>query len=128
MRPFLGISGPINIDDSTRQSLSIYGTVIYELAHAAPWNQGRWGFHATDDYVLESCSRGVQGALTALISPGYVPDHFKPNYTAVVKEMIDSDTSIGIRSHVRGYSELKDKKELVAGYTIEQIESSLKGK
>ena len=68
LRPFLGISGPINIDDSTRQSLSIYGTVIYELEHAASWNQGRWGFHATDDYVLESWARGVQRALTGLIS------------------------------------------------------------
>ncbi len=97
----------------------IYGTVIHELAHAAHWNQGRWVFHDTDDYVSESWARGVQWALTRMIYGtsyvvGFSSDY--PEYTLVVVDMIDDEKNNTKVS------------ESVSGYTLSQIENAMIGK
>ncbi len=118
-RRFLGLASQIHVYKSNRKSDKIYGTVIHEIAHAAHWNQGRWVFHDTDDYVSESWARGVQWALTRMIYGtsyvvGFSSDY--PEYTLVVVDMIDDEKNNTKVS------------ESVSGYTLSQIENAMIGK
>lgn len=89
-----------------------YGTTIHELAHASHCNMGTWTFEATSDKVRESWARGVQWELTRMVYPNYAIYEKRPDYTLVVKDMIDNDSSPYDR---------------VTGYTISQLEKSLVG-
>ena len=127
---FLVESSLIKIYNSSVETKITYGTVIHELAHAAHWRLGKKNdYKYANDKVKESWARGVQWSLTSTIYSDYQTYNFKPLYTGVVQDMIDSDTKFSIYStNEDTKNELKDRRELVVGYTISQIEAALKGK
>jgi hypothetical protein len=95
-----------------------YGTTIHELAHSSHWKMEWWTFQTVDDKVKESWARGVQWELSRMVYPNYERDGENlPNYTLVVRDLIDSDGRYGKR-FIAG--------EYTSGYTISQIENSLK--
>jgi hypothetical protein len=95
-----------------------YGTVIHELAHSSHWKMAWWTFQSVDDKVAESWARGVQWELTRMVYPNYNRDLPNlPKYTLIVRDLIDND---GLYEKRGVYG------EFTSGYTISQIESSLK--
>lgn len=95
-----------------------YGTTIHELAHSSHFRMNGWyTFEKTDDKVKESWARGVQWELSRMVYPFYNEDRVNlPNYTLVVRDLIDSD---GI------FEKRFTPGEFVSGYTINQLENSL---
>lgn len=95
-----------------------YATVIHELAHAAHWNLRR-GKHydQTELRIRESWARGVEWVLTREVYPKYTIHAKKPEYTLIVKDLIDSDNRFG-NTHSPG--------EAVSHYSLQQIEATLK--
>ena len=120
----------LKIYDSSRETKITYGAVIHELAHAAHWRLGKKDdFRYASSKVQESWATGVEWSLTSTIYSDYQSNNFKPLYTGVVQDMIDSDTKFSIDSTDDDTkNELKDRREYVVGYTISQIEAALKGK
>lgn len=95
-----------------------YGTTIHELAHASHWKMGWWTFQSVDDKVKESWARGVQRELSRMVYPDYDKDGVNlPKYTLVVRDLIDNDDY---------FAERFTYGEFTSGYTISQIENSLK--
>lgn len=95
-----------------------YGTTIHELAHSSHWKMGWWTYQTVDDKVKESWARGVQWELSRMVYPNYDRDKINlPNYTLIVKDLIDNDNYFAERL-VYG--------EFTSGYTISQLENSLK--
>lgn len=112
-RRFLNLGSAIHIYAGGRSFEQIYGTSIHEIAHASHWNMSSGGDYTNcNDNVAESWARGVQWELTRMVYTDYVPDVIRPNYTLIVRDMID-----GIKNY-----------EQVEGYTIRQIEDALLGK
>ena len=109
-RRTLGILSWIKIYNPQHNSQEIYGTVIHELSHASHWDMDHWNYNHTEEKVIESWARGVQWSLTSMVYSDYHPKYFG-NYTGIVEDMIDG---------VEGYDQ-------VSGYTILQIENSIKG-
>lgn len=115
---FLGIFSRIDIYNPQNRTDEIYATVIHELAHAAHWDLSHNSFPDTDSKVKESWARGVQWELTRMVYLNYNSDfENRPKYTLVVRDMIDNDGFYG-KTGTFG--------ENVSGYTIKQIENSLR--
>lgn len=115
-RRFLGAQ--LKIYNPQRQTDEIYGTVIHELAHASHWDMSRSDFDNSESIVKESWARGVQWELTRMVYLNYNSDfENRPKYTLVVRDMIDNDGFYG-KTGTFG--------ENVSGYTIKQIENSLR--
>jgi len=113
---FMGILPSIRIYNPNNTSCNIYGTTIHELAHASHSNMGGRDYRNTERKVKESWARGVQWDITNMIyNNSYYVYYNLPNYTLVVKDMIDSD------NYTTGYDQ-------VNGYTIKEIEDALQGK
>jgi hypothetical protein len=83
-----------------------------------------WTFQTVDERVAESWARGVQWELTRMVYPIYQNQYFG-NYTGLVEDIIDND----------GYFEDEIVNQQIitgaigensSGYTISQLESSLK--
>ena len=128
---FFGRKRIAKIYDANNETQITYGTVIHEWAHAAHWRLG-----STKEYleasgkVQESWARGVAWSLTTIVYPDDVSYHFKPDYTGVVKDMIDFGTSQHpcTPPHAKDYDHLEKEKENVSAYKIRQMEQALKGK
>ena len=115
---FLGIFSRIDIYNPQNRTDVIYGTVIHELAHASHWDLSHNSFPDTDSKVKESWARGVEWELSRMVYSSYNSDFdFRPKYTLVVRDMIDNDGLYG-KDFING--------ENVNGYTIKQIENSLR--
>lgn len=108
-----------NLDASgnLKNRQSIFSTTIHELAHASHWDlavqhTNRNDFVFADLFVVESWARGVQWAFVNIEYPNsnYRPPYFK-EYSGIVEDFVDG---------INGY-------DLVSGYTMYQIEQSLKG-
>ncbi len=102
------------IYDLSRPTEEIYGTVIHELAHAVHWKIDKPNYAGASNKFAESWARGVQWELTNLEYSAYTPK-YGGNYSGVVQDMIDTDKNIPTAIN-----------ESVSGYTISQIEKTLK--
>lgn len=121
-RRFLGLGSAIQIYNPHFSSMTIYATVIHELAHAAHWNMDSSAFRklGSPSIIKESWARGVQWELTRMVYPDYRGGGtLRPNYTQLVVDMIDApfDINQGVGFPI----------DNVQGYTIRQIEDALKG-
>ncbi len=113
-----GIFARIRIYNPHHDSDEVYATTIHELAHASHWElrRNKWNFEQTSGKVVESWARGVQWELTRMKYPNYRVYENRPNYTLVIKDLIDDD---------RYYGNFDSYGEFVTGYTIKQIENVL---
>lgn len=114
IRRFLGLGNAIKIWNPSSTIVNLHSTTIHELAHAAHWNLTsipKGAFNYGDNFVVESWARGVQWWLTKKIYSNYQPSYRFIDYTGVVQDMIDDDTS--------------NPADKVAGYSITQIEQSV---
>ena len=109
-----GILPVIRIYNPQHCSRDVYATTIHELAHYSHWNMGSYGYNHCDDKMTESWARGVQWELTKMKFPNYDIFYYSssPNYTLLVKDLIDE---IG---QTTSYDQ-------VTGYSIKQIEDQL---
>ena len=96
-----------------------YGTTIHELSHSAHFKLAPFlGFANISDKVAESWARGVQWQLSSMVYPSYNKDYINmPKYTLVVRDLIDNDNY---------FEKTGNYGEFTSGYTIKQIENSLK--
>ena len=103
-----------------------YDSTIHELAHASHYILGRRSdFRGADGIVKESWAVGVAWELTGMVYLAYPGISFgSPNYSPLVIDMIDG---IGSPSTFN-YGSNDPSIDGVKGYTISQIERSLKGK
>ena len=124
-------------NNNRRGSMGTYALTIHELAHAAHWKllhpfsavirSARMVGSARS--VCESWANGVEWELTRMVYSDYKgegdPD---TNYTMVVVDLIDRAVYSGSERQDNdapantGYS---DDRDMVEGYTIKQIESTL---
>ena len=114
-KKFLRINNPVTIYNFNRSTESIYASIIHELAHAVHWKIDNHDYRESSIKLIESWARGVERELTEMIYSSYKP-YYVDNYTGVVEDMIDTDKNIPTAIN-----------ESVSGYTISQIEKTLKG-
>jgi hypothetical protein len=116
--PWTRLFGGINVirtyNPSGRVDI-VYATVIHELAHYAHWGFDKSTFNSHNESngtlnVAESWAGGVEWVITKNIYPNYVNSYDK-TYTGIVEDLIDP---------IYG-------KDNVTGYTLSQIEQSLRG-
>lgn len=115
LNPF-GFLNNIKIFNPQYESWRIYATTIHELTHSAHFTANKLKFILTNDKVKESWARGVQGVLTRITFPNYLEPEIRPEYTLVVRDLIDNNYRYG-DTEVTG--------DLTSGYTIKQLENSL---
>lgn len=115
LNPF-GFFNNIKIFNPHFQSWRIYATTIHELTHSAHFTANKLKFILTHDKVKESWARGVQGVLTRMVYPNYLEPEIRPEYTLVVRDLIDNNYKYG-DTEVTG--------DLTSGYTIKELEISL---
>jgi hypothetical protein len=115
LNPF-GLFNNIKIYNPQNLSYQIYASTIHELTHSAHFTANKLKFILTNDKVKESWARGVQGVLTRMTYPNYLEPEIRPEYTLVVRDLIDNNYRYG-DTEVTG--------DLTSGYTIKQLENSL---
>jgi len=123
VRRVWGLGDQIYIYTFGKPSVDTYATTIHELAHASHWNMNRVNFKNVNAKVKESWARGVQWELTRMVYPKYKGRRWDSryiDYTLVVADLIDG---IGEGNTNYGFNNFKDQ---VSGFTISQIEYSLK--
>lgn len=81
---------------------------------------GAGEYQKTDDRVAEAWTRGVQWFITRKIYPSYAGGSTNGNYTQFVVDMVDNFAD-------RTNNGIFDSRDLCNGYTMAQIESTLKG-
>lgn len=133
---FAGIGNPIQIYSFGRSVERIYASTTHELAHAAHWNAYKSDYKNASDFVKESWARGVEHVFTRDVYPDYTPSHYSTvSYTAIVRDLMDGvgltktseeflDTNTDKFDY---YSTPKRYIDNVGGYSLIQIETSLKG-
>ena len=103
--------------------LKYFTRTIHELAHASHWDMGKSNFKGAESKVKESWAE-VQWELTRMVYPDYKGVESTDDYTLVVADMIDNDFNTGNSSINEGF--YNDQRDQVSGFTISQIEYSLK--
>lgn len=130
---FAGLGSAIHIYTFNQREDVTYATTLHELAHAVHWGLYKSDYNNASDFVLESWTRGIQVYLTRDEYPKYDTQYSTLSYTGIVRDMMDGT---GLRKYAwyyyesnkfEHYDDMKSYTDNVSGYTMIQVEASLKG-
>ena len=100
-------------------SYEFFGITIHEIAHSAHFNWDKIRYWQTSTKVKEAWARGVENRATMKVY-NMINNNYNGTYTGIVMGLMDIDTNVG-------NGDISKQKETVSGFTISEIEASLRG-